>query len=257
MHDQIAIVANTVDKIQEAKNLAQQYGINYIQPSETKLYPYLLVIDKNYIGLQDTRDKKFLPFRIDFYSKQFLYRIKHATLKSEVIGKAMGIRPRDNPYILDATAGLGRDSVILAALGYHVTMLELSPIIYLLLHDALKRGMLHDELKQILNRLSLINIDAKEWMKNLECSQSNAPDIIYLDPMFPKREKSASVKKEMVILQNLLTNDGNFQDLLSLALTCAKHRVVVKRPRLAAKIMDFAPSFSLTGKSSRFDIYLV
>lgn len=251
MHDPLAVIATTPNKRDEARQLAHQYQLAYIQSNEANLYRYLLVIDSNYIGLQDTAKKKFLPFKIDFLSKQFLYRIKHASFKSELIGKAMGIKPRHHPFIVDATAGLGRDSFILAVLGYRVVMLERSPIVYLLLKDALKRG--EQSLKPIIEHLTLYHTDSIAWLT----SNHTQPEIIYLDPMFPKREKSASVKKEMIILQNLLTNDDNMNDLFKLALTCASHRVVVKRPRLAANMMDVPPSFSLTGKNSRFDIYLV
>jgi len=107
----------------------------------------------------------------------------------------------------------------------------------------------------VITRLNLVQADSIDWLKGLSSSQQ--PDIIYLDPMFPERKKSASVKKEMAILHNLQLNDDNDQHLLEAALSCANKRVVVKRPRLADNLSAFAPNFSLTGKSSRFDIYLV
>lgn len=189
---------------------------------------------------------------IDFTSGRLTHRRKQASLRKELLARAMGASPKDNPFIVDATAGLGRDSFILAALGFQVTMIERSDAVYSLLEDGLARGRQEADIAPIIERLVLIHADANLWLRD----QPLKPDIIYLDPMFPERKKSASAKKEMVILQELLGKDDNVQDLFHTALGCAKKRVVVKRPRLAANIAEREPNFSLKGKSSRFDIYL-
>ena len=46
----------------------------------------------------------------------------------------------DDPIAVDATAGLGEDSFILAAAGFHVIMCEYNPVIAALLADALERA---------------------------------------------------------------------------------------------------------------------
>ena len=79
--------------------------------------------------------------------------------------------------------------------------------------------------------------------------------MIYLDPSFPVREKSASVKKEMKLFHQLVGFDTDEADLLAAALELATHRVVVKRPRKAPAIEGVAPTYVLEGKSSRYDIY--
>lgn len=196
--------------------------------------------------------KKIVPFYIDFTSGKMRYRLQHAGLKSELLARALGCKPRDNPIIIDATAGLGRDSFILASLGFNVTMLERSPILYAMLLDALNRAAQDPMTAPIVKRLTLIQADAIEWLKSPEFK----PDVIYLDPMFPERQKSASSKKEMAFLQELLGTDNNSHDLFAAALACGAKRIVVKRPRLAAEIAGRAPNFSLKGKSSRFDVYL-
>ena len=182
-----------------------------------------------------------------------LHRLREASLRNELIARAMGALPKERPYIVDATAGLGRDSLILAALGFEITMLERSPILHTELQKALKAA------KKILPdttaRLRLIHADAIDWLKALPNDQH--PDIIYLDPLFPESKKSASVNKEMVMLRNLLGKEHDHADLFETAMTCAKLRVVVKRSRLASNIVERAANFSLTGKSCRFDIYLV
>jgi 16S rRNA (guanine1516-N2)-methyltransferase len=236
----------------KAQQLAQQLELPLIEHADESAanHEYLLMLTSDYLCLQRTSDKKRSPFYIDFLSGKMQYRQKHAGLRKELIARAIGASPRDNPAILDATAGLGRDSYILAALGFEVTLLERSPVLYAMLNDAIERAQAHPGTAAIASRLHLIHADALEWMRNKQF------DIIYLDPMFPERQKSASIKKELALLQHLLGNDSDSEILLNLAITCATCRVVVKRPRLAPSIAKHEPNFSLTGRSSRFDIYL-
>lgn len=195
-------------------------------------------------------DTKSKPFLIDFTEGAWIYRLQQAGLRKEAIARAMGTHPNKHPRIIDATAGLGRDSFLLAALGFHVTLLERSPIVHALLADALLRARVHEKLAPIVNRMQLHCVDACDYLSQHQF------DIVYLDPMFPSRDKSALVKKEMVILQTLLGKDPDTDALFAAASTCAAQRIVVKRPRLAAGLTGIAPSYSLTGKSSRFDVYL-
>jgi 16S rRNA (guanine1516-N2)-methyltransferase len=85
--------------------------------------------------------------------------------------------------------------------------------------------------------------------------QGTAPQVIHLDPMFPHRDKSALVKKEMRLFRPLVGDDDDAPALLAAALALASHRVVVKRARKAPPIAGVAPGYSLEGKSSRYDIY--
>lgn len=190
---------------------------------------------------------------IDFLSGPLRYRSEQAGFRNELLAKAIGVRPKENPKIIDATAGLGRDSFILASLGYEITLLERSSTIYQLLNAAILKAK--PILSETINRMHLIHADAIEWLKQLPSAQK--PDITYLDPMFPERKKSASVKKEMVIMQELLGKDVDHEILFATALAHTKKRVVVKRAKLAAKIGERAANFSLNGKSCRFDVYLI
>jgi len=191
------------------------------------------------------------PVTIDFLASKLLYRCKQASLKKELLARAIGIHPKEKPTIVDATAGLGRDSFILAYLGYHITLVERSPILHAALLNAMQLAAKNPEIAPIIQRMQLIHANAITWLPT-----QKAPDIIYLDPMFPERKKSASVKKEIASLQKLLGTDTDSDQLLNVALTCARRRVVVKRPRLAESLSNQEPSFTLTGKSSRFDVYL-
>lgn len=80
-------------------------------------------------------------------------------------------------------------------------------------------------------------------------------DVVYLDPMFPHRDKSALVKKEMQLFRPVVGDDPDASALLEAALACARYRVVVKRSRRAPAIEGVAPGLTLEGKSSRYDVY--
>ncbi len=83
------------------------------------------------------------------------------------------------------------------------------------------------------------------------------PDVIYLDPMYPDRKKSASVKKNMQILQTLLGKDEDTEELLNIALKVAKKRVVVKRPKGAENLSSIKPTYQVNSKKTRYDVYII
>jgi len=255
IQQKVAVATTTPLLVDAAQKLAQQLELPFLPDyHQGEGYHYLLLFTPSFLGLQDTHNKKLSPFYIDFLSGKMQYRRQQSGLRKEFLARAIGIKPHEKPIIIDATAGLGRDSFILATLGYQVTMLERSPILWALLNDALQRAKQIPEMLATIQHMYLIQANAIDWMPK-NCSIK--PDIIYLDPMFPERKKSASVKKEMVILQNLLGSDKDTDKLFSIALTCASKRVVVKRQRLASYVMDRIPNHSISGKTSRFDIYLV
>lgn len=193
---------------------------------------------------------EILP-HIDFTQKKILYRLQHASRRTEMLLRAMGQQDRAATHIIDATAGFGQDALLLAASGYRVTMLERSPIMHAALAAALQRAQHHPLLQSYVARLSLQHVDAVAYLP------LHPAHIIYLDPMFPVRHKSAAVKKPMRLLQQLVaTAPDNVAQLFAMALSCASVRVVVKRPRLGATITQATPNFSIVGNSSRFDIYL-
>ena len=207
----IAVSFTNADNLLEAQTLAKQLGMTLINDlrSDAAAYEYLLILTPDYLGLQKTTAGKSDPLHIDFLSGKMLYRQKHAGLRKELIARAMGMNPRDNPSILDATAGLGRDSFILASLGYEITLLERSDSMHALLNDAIERAKKNNRIAPVVDRMHLIHADSIEWLQG----HQHQFDVIYLDPMFPERQKSASVKKEMVILQELLGKDTDCDKL--------------------------------------------
>lgn len=193
------------------------------------------------LQLRDTREGAPGPLYVDFVSADAERRRDAG--RQLPLARAVGVKGDARPSVLDATAGLGRDAFTLAALGCDVTGVERSPIIAALLRDGLERAAC---------RLRLVVGDAREFMAGL--AEDARPDVVYLDPMFPERRKSAAVKKELQYLQELLGPD-DAQALFAAALKCARQRVVVKRPVHAPELAR--PNHTLEGKTVRFDVYLV
>lgn len=245
----IAVTTLTPSLESEAHALAKQLHLPYTL--DTHGYDFAIMVTPDHFELIK-QGTKLLPLYVDFLSKKITYRRRKATLRNELLARALGLKAKTQPKILDATAGLARDSFIIASLGFEVQSLERSPVIHALVEDGIQRALSDPEVAPIISRLHLIQADAITWLQN--CKEP--PDIIYLDPMFPERQKSASVKKEMLIFQEIIDADDDTEILLKTALACASKRVVVKRPRLAEPIKGVEPSFSLKGSSSRFDIYL-
>jgi 16S rRNA (guanine1516-N2)-methyltransferase len=182
------------------------------------------------------------------------------------MAKAVGLNKNSELLILDATAGMGKDAFVFASLGATVIMMERSPISAALLTDALHRALMNETISDIIQRISFIYGDArkltlpisnKDLSKNHTISLQERPDIIYLDPMFPHRKKSAQVKKEMLAFQNLIGSDNDSDELLKTSLQLAKKRVVVKRPIKAPYLDNKKPSLSMNMKKHRFDVYIL
>jgi 16S rRNA (guanine1516-N2)-methyltransferase len=166
-------------------------------------------------------------------------------VKKQGILKACKLKP--NLKVLDATAGFGRDAAVLASTGAEVVMCEREPMLAALLQDGLARLHPNAGLK-----LQLIEQDAKDYLVTLDAC--DYPDVIYLDPMHPTRQKSARVKKDLYALQMLLGADDNPMALLTAARTYAKLRVVVKWPLKQPALLP--PNYEVKGKTVRFDVYI-
>lgn len=218
---------------------------------------YKLIPTSQRLELHNVADKRIKPIYVDFLHGALAHRRKYGGGKNQLIARAVGATggsPAKSlynkpPTILDATAGLGRDAFVLACLGCKMHLLERSPIIAALLKDGLKRAKKDPAFTNIQMRLTITN--AIPYLQ--KCQRQY--DVIYLDPMFPPRTKSALVKKEMRILHDIVGSDLDAEKLLSIALTKAK-RVVVKRAKLAPEIPGPKPTLKFMGKSSRFDVYI-
>lgn len=196
------------------------------------------------------------PLVVDFVTGRAAHRRRFGGGRGQLIARACGLSGGVTPTVVDATAGLGRDAFVLASLGARVLMIERVTVIHALLEDALVRARSDAETAEIAQRLTLAHGDASRYLPELVADSGMLPQVVYLDPMFPHREKSALVKKEMRLFRLLAGDDDDAPRLLEAALDVATHRVVVKRPRKAPPIKGPAPRHVIEGKTSRYDLYV-
>lgn len=219
----------------QANAIANQYQLLI----DNQVYPRLNVTTDKLVLLAED----FRPLFVDFNSL--------VVQKRRDAGKKQGLvracKPVKGMRVIDATAGWGRDAAILAAFGAEVLMLERQPMMAALLADGLSRLALDSPLN-----LSLVYADAHQYLHSL--ADLNYPDVIYIDPMHPERQKSALVKKDMQVLQRIMGADDDVCALIQLALTRSRHRVVVKWPQRLPALLR--PDTCVDGKTVRFDIYL-
>ncbi len=261
-HHQIAVAATDPAYAERAAQLALGLGLprcdEAASPQDT-VYRYVLSYVSGEQGavlqLQARGPDAPGPLYVDFVSGTLGYRQRQAGHAHEPLARAVGIKNRlTAPSVVDATAGLGRDAFMLACLGCRVTLLERSPIIAALLRDGIERARDLPAGAAVIARMHLLNGDAAAYLAAL--TEEDRPDVAYLDPMYPGRDKSALVKKEMRYLRAVVGDDLDAPALLAAALRGARRRVVVKRPRLAAALAGPPPSSTLMGSTTRFDIYL-
>ncbi len=228
--------------------IARVTGARIVDQPETEA----LVLEDGEEGLSlvHDRDRQHMAVRVDFVRGKARWRMG----QGELIARAVGV-PRHLPLtVVDATAGLGRDAFVLASKGCKVYMLERHPVIWSLLSDGLERARTCPEVANTIGRMTLVRTDAVDWLQS--AGEGIAVDVVYLDPMYPEKRRGGAVKKEMQILHALVERDEHEADLLAAAHHCARFRVVVKRPRRAAPLVGaWQPDFSITGKTTRFDVY--
>ncbi|WP_296237264.1 class I SAM-dependent methyltransferase [Psychrobacter sp. UBA5136] len=210
-------------------------------------------------------------------------RVVSAGRKSELLLQAVKIT--SDSMVIDATAGFGHDSLILASTGAQVIMLEQQHLMALLLLAEQQRMRALANWQKLMSRLQIINTDALSYFANSHfanrhfaqsqtdaISSSKAIDVVYLDPMFPedsyqdsKTGKGAKVGKHMQALHQLArppTLDEEVQLLQSARTVVSQNartsgRVVVKRPQLAPSLAHQQPSESWHNEVVRFDGYFV
>jgi 16S rRNA (guanine1516-N2)-methyltransferase len=206
--------------------------------------------------LRNTQLAKQGDILVDFASGAATYRRKFGGGKSEGIAKAVGLTKRAGLRVLDATAGLGRDAFVLASLGADMILLERNPVVAALLTDGLRRAAMDPQLADWLPARMQLRVTSALSGLEAALAAKEAIDVVYLDPMFPAREKSALVKKEMRAFHDVVGEDLDADELLAPARRLARYRVVVKRPGYAGYLAGQTPSMSIEGKNNRFDVYV-
>lgn len=243
-----------------------------------------LIRDENGLKLTDGE----LELRGDF--TKLLPRLKYNNLTHEILIKAAKIKGSERECtLIDATAGLGEDSLLFAAAGFRVIMFERDPVIAALLKDAMVRAGQLPELAPIMVRMELVETDSisalrrlAEGLESHEYRENPAdpvaltkaamndgiidaylssilpahPDVIFLDPMFPERQKSALIKKKMQLLQKLESPSTDEQAMLEAAVAVRPRKIVVKRPLKGPYLAGRKPDYSISGKAIRCDCYV-
>lgn len=219
---------------------------------------YVFWVSEGPLQILRLSSEPMLSLSADLTNSTLNYRRLKGGGKQQMLARAIGMGSAPKLRVLDATAGLGRDAFILASLGASVTMLERAPEVRTLLQSALvharrEQAAQSTGFRETLDRMTLENQDAIDYLAALP--PEKRPDVIYLDPMFPPRQKSALVKKEMRILHDLVGADSDSSVLFAAARQTAVSRIVVKRPRIAPALSPEKPSHVFSGKSNRFDVY--
>ena len=274
---------NTVKKpisISYRSDDLKEVALNY---SKKTGYPCVAEVDVNTsLNLNYTNDfvelcdrEKNISVHIDFISGDLAHRKQFGGGRSQSIAKAIGLKQGSPPpTVLDATAGLAKDAFVLACLGCPMKLVERSPFIVELIHNAIDRAKEDEHFQSILNTgFEVIQDSSINYLHQLHkmltesnpaeiysddnSHNMNYPDVVYLDPMYPDRKKSASVKKNMQILQTLLGKDEDTTELLDAAMKVARKRVVVKRPKGSPNLSEIKPTYQVNSKKTRYDIYII
>ena len=269
----VCLICLDPTRIEEGDLLARDLGLEFHVESsatgviskreERRFYQTLLneragvlLLRSEGLGLLAAPEDEALWIKADFCDAGTRYRLAQGG-GNEMIAKAVSLKGQPKPTVLDCTAGLGMDAYVLAALGCEVTLLERNLIVHALLKDAIKRaqGANDPQIAAAIARMELL--EPSNAAAYLESYQGKAlASVLYLDPMFPLRKKSAQVKKAMQIFHTIVGDDTDAGALLPLALGAAGNRVVVKRPRHAPFLKGQPASHSLEGQRNRYDVYL-
>lgn len=176
-------------------------------------------------------------------------RLLHGKLNGEFLVRAARLKGIEEPTLVDATAGLGQDSLLLAAAGFSVTLIECNPAIAAMLVDAIERARRDPELADAAGRMRVIEGNSLKVLRDL----SMPPDVVYLDPMFPGRSKSAAVKKKFQLLHRLEMPCEDEMALLEAARAAHPRKIVIKRPVKGPHLAGVKPDYTLRGKAVRYD----
>lgn len=211
---------------------------------------YRLLLDDDGLRLLAPKQKNG-GVCVGFFAAGLKRRVEHGN--KDLLLRALACRSPS--HIVDATAGLANDAFVMAAAGHHLTLLEAASLPYVLVREAIERGLNGQFGGELFARMRLEHADAVSWLRAL-CS-SHQPQIIYLDPMFEvSGKRSALTGQGMQALQHFTGNVDSSAELLDVARANCSDKVVVKRAVKAAALAGKMPNHSVAGRTVRFDVYL-
>ena len=237
------------ETLARAEELARELGLP-LALVEDAGHELLLAVTARRLELRVTAPRGPGPVWAEFVDGPMGYSRRAGG--SRLLFQAIGFRG-GFPSVVDATAGLGQDAFLLAWKGCRVTAIERSPVVAAILRDGLQRSMRVPKLEPMVrDRLRLVVGDARCVLRNLPAG--DAPEVIYLDPMYPARRKFALGRKEMSVLRRVVGHDEDAGELLAVARSVARRHVVVKRMQHAPPLAP-APTRVYRGKTTRYDVY--
>ncbi|MEE3492564.1 class I SAM-dependent methyltransferase [Ruminococcus sp.] len=183
---------------------------------------------------------------------RMLSRVTKGRLHHEMLVKLAKTKT-EHPVAVDAAAGMGEDSFLLAAAGYEVYLFERDRVIAALLGDALRRAEKDEQLRGIVGRMHLKEGDSIELMPQIGI----VPEIVYLDPMFPPRKKSGLIHKKLQLIQKLEQPCADERELFDAAAALHPKKIIIKRPLNGAPLADRKPSYTVKGKAIRYDVVVI
>lgn len=180
------------------------------------------------------------------------HRVRAGHGRSEGLVKAVGLSGGAKPLVIDATAGLGRDAFLLATRGVEIILIERSPEVHALLAGALAEAQEAGGIfAEAAGRMTLLHGDARALLPDLTA------DVVLVDPMHPPRDKTALVKKDMRLLRDLVGPDADSVELVQVARSVARRKVILKWPLRADPLPGLPkPSYQILGKSLRYDVFV-
>ncbi|OOH91431.1 16S rRNA (guanine(1516)-N(2))-methyltransferase [Pasteurellaceae bacterium 15-036681] len=239
---------NESDFAEQFQTTCEKWGLDHNPDSILAL-----VQTNERLELRKLDEPKLGAIAVNFVDGTMAHRRKFGGGRGEAVAKAVGIKGDYLPTVIDATAGLGRDAFVLASVGCKVKLVERNPIVCALLEDGLNRAYQDAEIGDFMReRMVLLPYRSIDEIE----PESEFAEVVYLDPMYPHKQKSALVKKEMRVFQHLVGADLDSDNFFIPAKNIARKRVVVKRPDYAPFIAEQKPDFSQETKNHRFDIYL-
>ena len=233
----------------ESKRLNElENELNLVANKTINLDHDSLVLQEDNLYFNFKKERALTPLKINIQKGALgwrLARAQHETHLKKAIGKT------DRPLrILDATAGLLGDSMIMLALGHSVTAYEQSKILYTMLNNQLNQ--LPETDSNLLN-FKLINSNVCETKFNEESF-----DVIYFDPMYPEDKASSARRSDLKKINSILEIEGLASDpesTFTYLRNIPSTKLIVKRP-LKADAFKGSINYQVLGKSVRFDIYL-
>jgi 16S rRNA (guanine1516-N2)-methyltransferase len=232
-----------------ASALAIRLGVPLINWGETDGFTFFLCYRDGCLKLLDRQTLKKGGLSVEIEPRpgeQHSYPAPKKDLLAQAVGKK-------SLSIIDATTGWAQDSLVLFRMGYQLSCIERSPVMAELISDGFARLSQKDWV--IKRELSVPSVSLGNAIELLS-QMPDAPDCIYLDPMFPpKRKATAATRKSMAILRDILGDDLDSAELFEVAMSATGRRVVVKSPDYAEPLGG-KPSESYHGKLLRYDVYL-